>query len=428
MRTHTGTSDPNPHKLRSLCLNPQTTLIPDFEIPILLGECMTPAWKVVCDAVHEFPNVRVWVHSCGSRLNGGRHGGSPMKPVQLGVIGCGVISGSHLTAAAGCPLAEVVAVADLIPERVQAAGDKFGIEARYPGDEELLGDDRVEAVVLAMPVADRTPVAFKALEKGKHVLIEKPIAAKAADVEKMIALRGDRVAACCSSRMSFTGHAEAATKCVASGSLGKIRLIRIRALHGASADPHPAPPPWRQSMARNGGGILVNWSCYDLDYVLQIIGWQVEPRSVFAQWWPVADGMAEYVAPGSDADSHYTALIACADDIVISMERAEFSTTTSDEAWEIIGTEGSLHLPMQSRKAKPGAVVLNRFVPGEGVASETIWEQGEDEANGGVLEEFVGAIRGGPPPRTDLEKALLMQKITNAIYASGESCQSVPIS
>jgi len=79
-------------------------------------------------------------------------------------------------------------------------------------------------------------------------------------------------------------------------------------------------------------------------------------------------------------------------------------------------------------KCHYGAVVLNRFVPGEGVTSETIWEQGEDEAHGGVLEEFVGAIRGGPPPRTDLEKALLMQKITDAIYASGESSQSVPIS
>jgi predicted dehydrogenase len=260
------------------------------------------------------------------------------------------------------------------------------------------------------------------------VLIEKPIAGKAADVEKMIAMRGDRVVACCSSRKSFTGHAEAATRCVASGALGTIRLVRIRALHGASPAPNPDPPPWRQSMARNGGGILVNWSCYDLDYVLQIIGWQVEPRSVFAQWWPVADGMANYVAPGSDADSHYTALIACEDGIVLSMERAEFSTATSDEAWEIIGTEGTLHLPMQSRKGKPGAVILNRFVPGEGVTSETLWEEGGGDPGGGVLEEFVGAVRGGPTPRTGLDRALVMQKITDAIYASAESGQSVPIS
>jgi len=82
---------------------------------------------------------------------------------------------------------------------------------------------------------------------------------------------------------------------------------------------------------------------------------------------------------------------------------------------------------MQSGGARPGAVILNRFIPGEGVSSETIWEQGEEEAAGGVLDEFVAAIRGGPSPRTDLKRALLMQKITDAIYASGDSCQSVPI-
>jgi len=135
------------------------------------------------------------------------------------------------------------------------------ISLRYTNDEELLADERIEAVVLAMPVQDRTPIAFKALECGKHVLIEKPIAGKAEDVRKMMALQGDRVVACCSPRKFFTGHAQAAAACVASGALGKIRMVRFRAILGASADPNPNPPPWRESMARNGGGILVNWSC-----------------------------------------------------------------------------------------------------------------------------------------------------------------------
>ena len=63
----------------------------------------------------------------------------------------------------------MVAVADLILERVEAAGEKYGIEARYPSDEGLLADERVEAVVLAMPVEDRTPVAYKALERRRDV-------------------------------------------------------------------------------------------------------------------------------------------------------------------------------------------------------------------------------------------------------------------
>ena len=350
-----------------------------------------------------------------------------MEPVRLGIIGCGVIGGHHLEVATESPMAEVVAAADLLEDRVQAAAERFSISSCYPNDEELLKDDRVEAVVLAMPTGVRTPVAYKALERGKHVLLEKPIASNAKEVEKMMALRGDHVAACCSPRMAFTGHAEAAAKCVASGVLGKIRMVRIRAIHPASAEPRDDPPIWRQSMQENGGGILVNWSCYDLDYLMQITGWRLQPRVVLAKWWSVAEKMSAYVAPGSDADSHYTALILCEDDIVLSMERAEFSSATTDQAWEIIGTEGTLHLPMRPQEGRPNAVMLDMFVPGKGVVSETVWEEGEGVPTDNVLSDFLRVIREGGQPKTGLERALIMQKITDAIYASAESgvCASV---
>jgi predicted dehydrogenase len=343
-----------------------------------------------------------------------------MRPIRLGIIGCGVIGNHHLAAAAKSPLAELIAAADLLADRVQAAAAKFGVSP-YPSGEELLRDDRVEAVVLAMPAGVRAPVAYEALKRGKHVLLEKPVASNAKEVEKMMALRGARVVACCSPRMAFTGHAEAAARCVASGVLGAIRMVRVRAVQAAPAEPNADPPTWRESMRENGGGILVNWSCYDLDYLMQITGWRLQPRAVLARWWPVADKMSAYVAPGSDADSHYTALILCEDDIVLSMERAEFSSTTTDQAWEIIGSEGALHMPMQPQEGKPNAVVLDRFVPGQGVVSETVWKEGDAGSAGDVLSDFLRAIQEGGQPKTGLERAHVMQKITDAIYASARS-------
>ena len=348
-------------------------------------------------------------------------------PGRLGIIGCGVISSSHLKLAADCPHAEVVAVADLIPEKANARAKEFGIPTVYFNDTDLINDPRVDAVILAMPVGDRTPVAFKALRHGKHVLLEKPVAAKASDVKRMMALRKGRVVACCSPRMTFTRYAEAAAKCVASGALGKIRMVRIRAVHGASANPMCLPPPWRQSMARNGGGILVNWSCYDLDYMMFITGWQLKPRMALAHWWPVAKKMSAYVAPGSDADAHYVALIDCADDVVLSMERAEMAATTSDQAWEILGTEGALHMPMLPPGDKPHAIVLDRFVPGKGVVSKPIWAQEKPTPTGNEVSDFVRAIRTGAEPRTSLKRALLMQNITDAIYASAAKGRSVAV-
>jgi len=350
-----------------------------------------------------------------------------MEPVRLGVIGCGVIGPSHLKLAATCDAVEVVAVADLIVDRARQVAERFAVPCHYPGDTELLADDRIEAVVLAMPAGDRTPVAFKALERGKHVLLEKPVASTTAEVEKMMTLRGDRVVACCSPRMTFTGHAQAAMECVASGALGKIRMVRFRAILGAPADPNPSPPPWRESMARNGGGILVNWSCYDLDYLMSITNWQLKPKSMLAKWWPVAPKMSAYAASGSDADAHFIALVTCEDDIVLSMERAEFASATANQAWEIIGTDATLHAPMLSRKDEPHAVVLDRFVPGQGIISETIWEAGQGEPGNDVITDFVNAIRQGREPRTNLERALVMQKLTDAIYASSKTDASVPV-
>ena len=350
-----------------------------------------------------------------------------MEPIRLGIIGCGVISAHHASAAVESPLAELVAVADVIEERAQAAAEKFNVPAWYTSEDDLLADDRVEAVALAMPTGVRTPVALKALEKGKHVILEKPVTCTVAEVEQIMASRGDRTVAVCSPRMAFYEHAEVAAKCVASGALGKIRVVRVRAIGPAPANPNENPPPWRQSMKMNGGGILVNWSCYDLDYLMQITDWQLRPKSVMAKWWPVADQMTAYVGPESDADSHFIALVTCEDDIVLSMERGEFTSATADMSWEIIGTEGTLHLPMRPQAGKPNAVILDRFVPGEGVVSETLCGTDDDRASGSVLEDFVHAVRESKEPKTGLERALVMQKITDAIYASAESGASVSI-
>lgn len=352
------------------------------------------------------------------------------NPVRIGVIGCGVIGPSHLKLAAKCLEAKVVAVADLVEDRAQSKAKEFGIPTVYFNDEDLLNDPQIDAVVLAMPAGDRTPVAYKVLKRRKHVLLEKPVASKASEVRKMIALRKERVVACCSSRMAFTAHAGAAAVCVTSGALGKIRVVRARAVFAAGAKPAFDPPPaWRQSMKLNGGGILVNWSCYDLNYLMRITGWRLRPRTVLARWWPVAPPMASFVAAGSDADAHFTAMILCDDDIVLSLERAEMSAVSSEPAWEIIGTEGSLYMPMLAPRGQPHTVVLDRFVPGKGVQSETIWSaENSGPPSGDVISDFVGAIREGREPETSLERALVMQQITDAIYSSAAKGRSVAIS
>ena len=155
---------------------------------------------------------------------------------------------------------------------------KFNVPATYASAAALLNDPHVAAVVLALPTAGRTELALRALAAGKHVLIEKPVAMNAGEVRQLLAARGQRTVACCQSRLRHTPSAQAATAFIASGALGELRLVRCRANKPAGAAPPAPPPACRLNKALNGGGILVNWGCYDLDYLLGLTGWQLQPR------------------------------------------------------------------------------------------------------------------------------------------------------
>ena len=225
-----------------------------------------------------------------------------MEPVRLGVIGCGVIGSSHLQAGTASPDIDVVAAADLIESYRQRAEERFSPKRMYEDGMDLINDSDVEAIVLAFPTVGRTKLALEAFAKGKHVLTEKPVAMNSDEVRAMIAARGELTAACCSSRYRFPEGADALTEFIGSGALGDLRMIRCRAIGAAGKQPDGPRPEWRLKKRLNGGGILVNWGCYDLDYLLGITGWALKPETVFAQTWTIPPQLESHIAPESDAE------------------------------------------------------------------------------------------------------------------------------
>ncbi len=351
-----------------------------------------------------------------------------MKKIGLGVIGCGVISQHHLKAAKDSPLIDVVAVADLRLQAAQATAKKFEVKAVYVNASALLADSRVEAVVLALPTSGRAEIALKAFALGKHVLIEKPAAMNTGEIERMIAARGGLIAACCSSRYRFLDSAGAATDFFATGALGDLRRVRCQAVVPVDKPPVTPPPAWRLNKSLNGGGILVNWGCYDLDYVLGITGWSLRPELVLAHTWPISPKLASYAAPGSDAETYFTALISCKGGTVITLERGEYVPGRPEGVWQLSGTEGTLYLNMN---AGPPVKIEFDFVTETGVASKVVWQsekpEGFEAARSGPVQDFAAAIRENRPPKTTLEQALVIQKITDSIYASAEKGVAVTI-
>jgi predicted dehydrogenase len=348
------------------------------------------------------------------------------EKVKLGLIGCGVIGHAHALAADTCPDGELVAVADLIPERVQDVARKHHVPRTYASGEELLRDAEVEGVILAFPTNGRLDLALKAFAAGKHVLTEKPVAMNAGEVRRLIAARGRLVGACCSSRHRFVPSNAMVARFLASGALGALRMVRARTIMPAGPRPESAPPEWRLKRVLNGGGILMNWCCYDLDFLLGSCGWQLRPRLALANCWTIAPHLAARAAAGSDAETHVAALIQCDDGVALSIERAEFCSAAFEQAHQFIGETGALRTMMAAaRKTIWHDHADARF----GALTRALWE-GDDppEASAvGPLHDFAAAIAHGIAPKTTLENALVVQSVSDAIYASAAAGRAVAI-
>jgi predicted dehydrogenase len=165
----------------------------------------------------------------------------------------------------------------------------------------------------------------------------------------------------------------------------------------------------------------MNWGCYDLDYLLGLTGWSLQPETVLAQTWTIPPQFEGHIAPNSDAETYVTALIRCAGGTVISYERGEYMPAATDEAWAIVGTAGSLRLQMTPGVDK---VIWHDAGTSEaGLTSRPLWQGSEtyDTVHPGPLRDFAQAIRQNRPPQTSLERALVVQQLTDAIYASAAS-------
>ena len=112
---------------------------------------------------------------------------------------------------------------------------------------------------------------------------------------------------------------------------------------------------------------------------------------------------------------------------MLSVERGEFMTMHTHEGWEIIGTKGSLKLTMGD--GKPESVIYNRTTTEGGVESTNLTEAGTapESQHSNPLSDFAAGIREHRQPLTSLENALVVQKITDAIYASAETGGAVEI-
>ena len=98
-----------------------------------------------------------------------------MGRLRVGFIGCGGRNRqAHMRYVSGFGDVEMASVCDPMDEARDAAGDEFGIQARYPDIDEMLDEERLDAVFVATPPHLNATVAMPCLERGVNMLLEKP--------------------------------------------------------------------------------------------------------------------------------------------------------------------------------------------------------------------------------------------------------------
>ncbi len=345
--------------------------------------------------------------------------------VRIGLAGYGVIGRIHAAAIGRSAQAELAAVADIKEDVRSAAVSDLQVPV-YASISDMLEHADIDAVTLAFPAEKRADAACEVLSAGKHVLIEKPIAMNAEAADRIIAAKpSSSVAACASMRFCLLPSSRAAQAYIASGKLGAIRSLSARTFTAAPATPSSVPPTWRLRRTENGGGIMMNLGCYDLNYLFGLAGWNIRAEEVLARSWQIAPAIAAYPAPGSDAETHLCGSIACSNGIICHIERGEYMACASASAISIIGDKGTLSLSMF-----PGekTIYADTITP-RGVERKVIWSGTEtwDDVHRLLIEEFASSILERRSPETSIHQAREIQRMTDALYASSLSGSAASI-
>jgi len=150
-------------------------------------------------------------------------------PIRCGILGAGWwATFAHIPALKSHPGAELIAVQSRDRSKAEAIARDFGAQHACTGVEELLAVPGLEAVIVSSTPNVHYLQAKAALERGLHVLIEKPMTFTAAEARELVELAAEKgVQLLISCPWHFTAHGIAARRLIADGALGRIKMISV---------------------------------------------------------------------------------------------------------------------------------------------------------------------------------------------------------
>ena len=344
-----------------------------------------------------------------------------MKKVKMGVIGVKGVGRIHVEAISSSEKTELRAVADINEEAGKTVALNYGVEW-YRNYEEMLELKDLDAVSICTPHFLHCQMALKALDYGKHVLVEKPMAISVSEADEMIQKSKEKslkLAVVFNNRMKPINRE--IKRIIDSGEIGGVYracietcIFRTQAYYNRDA--------WRGKWATEGGGVLINQSIHDVDLFQWFLG---RPVKVLGQIGTMY---------------HDIEVEDLASAVILFKNGAQgiFQASTIDPIMikriEICGDKGKIQMDENVRKA-----ILEKTVK-DYIAAESIWNarqeyqwfdvRTEEEKRSGhqaIIEDFAESILLDRKPFISGEEGRTALEIVNAIILSSFEGRAVSL-
>ncbi len=347
------------------------------------------------------------------------------KTLKIGIIGLGGIAHAHLGGWQASEHAEVVAGCDINPDVFDKWSTEYGIPKLTTLPEDLINDPDIDVIDVCTPNNYHAELTIAALEAGKHVLCEKPLAPTAAEIRKMIAAR-DRAGKqlMTAHHFRFSGTAKALKAEIDAGALGNIYYARAWWLRRAFA---PVRPGFIHKKFSSGGATL-DIGVHVLDLALWFMG-NPKPVTVSgATRTELATQEGAFslwggdIPPGFDVDEFAAAFVRLDNGATLIVEVSwllHHPEPESVQAW-LYGTKGGGHWP------SCGIYETNNVSKQQYNRMLQLTDE-KHRPHHQECVEFAQTILDGAPSPVPAEHSLQVALILEAIYESQRTGREVQI-
>ena len=352
------------------------------------------------------------------------------EKIKVAIIGCGAIANAaHIPAYLKNDSAEIKYFCDIIPERANAAVEKYGCGKAVYDYHEILGDPELDAVSVCTHNDMHSVISIDFMKAGKDVLSEKPAARVLSEALEMqrVSHETDRILSIgvCNRFGAAVNHIK---DLIARGELGEVYHVYAsfrahRSIPGIGGD--------FTKKAASGGGTLIDWGVHYLDLILYCCG---EPKPLTASgqaYCKLGKNIQDYVYTSmwaeNTADMNGTFDV---DDSVTGFIRTDGPTITFNGAWAQNIGESETYIDFIGDKAGIrlqycGNFTLYSVKDGMLIKTEPSYKTNnfyEDE-----IASFIDCVRKHERNRADIDLAINTSKIMQAIYDSSELRREVTI-